>query len=235
MRSYPVVTADASAGPRSALETTYIALRRLILRGEFAPGEHLTGRRLSEMLGVSRTPIRSALVRLEAEGLVESAVGQSARVRVITATEVEQAYDVAGALEGVLAYRIAEHVSEEQLKDISDAVGDMERAVESGDNEAWVEGDEQFHMLLALYGDNPLISQMMDRVQSIVGQLRYFVLHTGQQSTATSAHDHRAVVNAISEGNGERARQLHQAHWARVREVNTRVLREQLSRMRRYV
>jgi DNA-binding GntR family transcriptional regulator len=225
----------ASGEPRSALEGTYFDLRRLILRGEFAPGERLTGLRLSEMLGVSRTPIRSALVRLEAEGLIESERGQSARVRVITVTEVEQAYDVAGGLEGILVYRLAENGTEEQIGEISGVVSNMESAAESGDKDKWVEADERFHFLLTEYANNALISQMMERVENIIGQLRYFVLHTGPESAKLSAHEHRAVINAISRRDAERARRLHEGHWVRVNEVNTRFLRENLPRMRSYV
>jgi DNA-binding GntR family transcriptional regulator len=224
-----------TAKGRRVSESAYEALRRLLLRGEFAPGEHLTGQRLSEMLGVSRTPVRHALVRLQAEGLIETEGGQPARVRLITASEVEQAFDAGGGLEGVLVYRLAENAAPEQLKEMSKVVSDMERSADLGDSGAWVEADEGFHGLLRKYGDNPLVSQMLGRVESVVGQLRYFVLHTGPESMKLSAYEHRSVFDAISEGDGERARQLHQAHWVRVREVNARFLREQLSRMRRYL
>ena len=227
-------SATAIRGPHTA-GSAYTTLRRLILRGEFAPGEQLTGERLSKMLGVSRTPVRHALVRLEADGLVETAPGQPARVRLITASEVEQAYDAAGGLEGILVYRLAEASAPAQLGEISDAVADMERAADCGDSDAWAEADERFHSLLSQYGSNRLIAQMLARVETIVGQLRYFVLYTGATSMMTSAHEHHAVLNAIEQHDPDRARQVHQAHWARVREVNAHFLRENLSRMRRYL
>ena len=94
----PTGDSEPDGKGRSVSDRAYHSLRQLILRGEFAPGEHLSGQRLSQMLGISRTPVRTALVRLEAEGLIETEAGQSMRVRLITASEVEQAFDVAGGL-----------------------------------------------------------------------------------------------------------------------------------------
>jgi DNA-binding GntR family transcriptional regulator len=212
-----------------ALDRTYLALRQLILQGEFAPGERLTGARLSEMLKVSRTPVRAALVRLEAEGLVESIGGQSARVRILTTSEVEQAYDVAAGLEGMLVYRLASAATEQQLQEVSGAVADMERAVASGDKHKWVASDIHFHLLLAEYGNNPLLNLMMERVETIIGRLRFLSLHVIPEGAQTSAYEHRVVSDAMFERNGELARQSHQAHWDRVREANVRFLRDGFS------
>lgn len=218
-----------SAENVSALERTYVSLRRLILQGEFGPGERLTGARLCKLMGVSRTPVRAALVRLEAEGLVESTGGQSARVRALTTSEVEHGYDVAAGLEGMLVYRLAAEGTEEQFREISDAVAEMERAEASGDKRAWVAGDMRFHLLLAEYGNNPLLSLMMKRVNTIIGRLRFLTLHVIPQGAQMSAHEHRAVSDAMFGRDGERARQVHQAHWERVREASTSFLREEFS------
>ncbi len=231
----PTGDSEPDGKGRSVSDRAYHSLRQLILRGEFAPGEHLSGQRLSQMLGISRTPVRTALVRLEAEGLIETEAGQSMRVRLITASEVEQAFDVAGGLESVLVYRLAESATPDELRDITGAVEDMERAAGDGDSLAWVEADERFHRLLTVYGRNPLLTQMLQRVETIIGQLRYFVLHTGPESMKVSAHEHADVADAVAQHDGERSRQLHQAHYARLREINAHFLREQLSRMRRYM
>jgi DNA-binding GntR family transcriptional regulator len=224
-----VTNQNGSVESLSALERTYDSLRQLILEGEFGPAERLTGARLSKLLGVSRTPVRAALVRLEAEGLVESTGGQSARVRTMTTSEVSHAYDVAAGLEGMLVYRLAADGTPEQFQEISDAVAEMERAVASGDKHSWVAGDMRFHLLIAEYGNNPLISLMMERVDTIIGRLRFLSLHVIPEGAQRSAHDHRAVSDAMSGRDGERARQLHQAHWERVREANTSFLQEGFS------
>lgn len=218
-----------SAENLSAFERTYVTLRQLILQGEFGPAERLTGARLSELLGVSRTPVRAALVRLEAEGLVESTGGQSARVRAMTTSEVGHAYDVAAGLEGMLVYRLAAEGTQEQFREISDAVAEMERAEASGDKRAWAAGDMRFHLLLAEYGNNPLLSLMMERVDTIIGRLRFLSLHVIPQGAQISAHEHRAVSDAMFGRDGERARQVHQAHWERVSKANTSFLQEGFS------
>ncbi|TDE15878.1 GntR family transcriptional regulator [Jiangella asiatica] len=212
-----------------APERVYRELRRAILEGAIAPGERLTTMSLAERLGVSRTPIRAALVRLQADGLVDSEGGRSARVRPLTVDEVEQAYDVAMGLEGVAVYRLAQHADDTQKDDLLRVVSRMETAAERGDRGAWVEADEQFHQLLAELTGNPLLRQVMERVETIIGRLRFMSLHIYPQGAATSAHEHRAVVDAIRDGEPERARQQHHDHWERVRQANVGFLREGFS------
>lgn len=229
-----IETSPASDG-LSALDRTYGTLRRLILEGEFGPGDRLTGARISELLGVSRTPIRAALVRLEADGLVETTDGKSARVRAITISEVQHGYDVAAGLEGMLVYRLADEGSAEQFAEISDAVSAMEAAAAAGDKAAWVDGDERFHRLLAEYGNNPLLSLMMERVETIIGRLRFLSLHVNPDGAHLSALEHRAVTDALIGRDGRGARERHQAHWERVRNANAQFLNEGFSRSAGYL
>lgn len=219
----------------SALDRTYAALKRLILEGEFGPGDRLTGARVEEMLGVSRTPIRSALVRLQADGLVEMADGRSARVRALTVSEVKHAYDVAAGLEGMLVYRLAGDGTEEQFSEISAAVADMEAAAERGDKAAWVVADERFHHVLAEHGGNPLLSIMMERVDTVIGRLRFLALHLNPHGAAQSAHDHRDVTTAMLARDGRLAREQHQDHWERVRNANSEFLADGFSRSGPYL
>src|SRR5450756_1375953 len=106
-------------------------------------------------------------------------------------SEVEHAYDVAAGLEGMLVYRLAAQGTEEQFEEISDAVVQMEQAATSGNNHAWVVGDMRFHRLLAEYGNNPLLSLMLERVDTIIGRLRFLSLHVIPQGAQMSAHEHR--------------------------------------------
>jgi len=230
-----VSTATLATDGLSALDRTYATLKRLILEGEFGPGDRLTGALLEDMLGVSRTPIRSALVRLESDGLIEMTDGRSARVKALTLSEVQHAYDIAAGLEGMLVYRLATEGTEMQLVEISAAVAEMEAAAAVGDNAAWARGDERFHHLLSTYGANPLLTIMMERVDTVIGRLRFLALHLNPDGAALSAHDHRSVTTAMIAGDGHLARVQHQKHWERVRNTNSEFLREGLSRRAPYI
>lgn len=213
----------------SAPERVYRALRQAILEGEVGPGERLTSLVIAEQLGVSRTPVRTALVRLEAEGLVNREGGQSARVRALTADEVEEAYDVAMGLEGMLVYRLAQAATDEQLAELAAVVGLMESAADVGDKRAWVGADERFHGLLVELSDNSLVSVMMDRVETVIGRVRFLSLHANPHGAEESARDHRAVVEAVQRRDPEGARNRHHVHWERVRAANIQFLRETFS------
>lgn len=218
-----------ASGRVPAPERVYRELRRAILEGDVGPGDRLTTLAIAERLGVSRTPVRSALVRLETEGLVESAGGQSARVRALTTDEVEHAYDVAMGLEGMLVFRLAEAAVQEQVDALSAAVDGMERAAAEGDKAAWVAADTRFHALLVEFGRNALVDVMMDRVETVIGRLRFLSLHVNPRGAVDSAADHRAVVEAVRAHQTEQARNVHHRHWERVRAANVEFLRTSFS------
>ncbi|WP_129669243.1 GntR family transcriptional regulator [Phytoactinopolyspora endophytica] len=213
----------------SAPERVYRELRQAILQGSIAPGERLTTQALAERLGVSRTPIRAALVRLEADGLIDNEGGRSARVRPMTVDEVEHAYDVAMGLEGVAVFRLAQTADDRQKDLLLETVDAMGTAAEQGDRAAWVQADERFHELLAEMAGNPLLKQVMQRVETIIGRLRFLSLHVNPAGATTSAREHRAVVDAIRAADAETARHQHHDHWDRVREANVSFLREGFS------
>lgn len=108
-------------------ETVLIQLRDLILRGEFEPGQRLAEQQLAERLGASRTPVRSALVTLEQEGLVEANDTGKFLVRQFTPREVSDAIAVRGHLEGMAARLVAEHGVSRQLQ------ADLQACLDEGD------------------------------------------------------------------------------------------------------
>lgn len=212
--------------PLVAPERVYRALRQAIFEGTVAPGDRLTTQRIAEQLGVSRTPVRAALVRLESEGLIERTGGQSARVRALTTDEVSHAYDVAMAVEGMLVYRLAQADADAELDELVAVVERMSAAAAVGDKTAWVQADERFHALLIELGGNPLASATMERVESVIGRLRFLSLHLNPHGAAESAEDHRAVVEAVRRREADAARSTHHTHWERVRAANLDFLRD---------
>lgn len=210
----------------SVVERIYRSLREDILQGRLTPRERLTTSLLAEQFGASRTPVRAALVRLEAEGLVTAPNGRSAWVRSLSAADVMQAYDVAMGLEGSLVYRLAQTATGEQLDQLREAVDQMERAAESGDKERWASGDVRFHSLLAEFGENRLLGQMMNRVHTDIARIRLFSLYANPGGAALSAREHRAVAEAIGAGDHGLARRLHQDHWERAGRSNVLIVHE---------
>ncbi|GAA4431349.1 GntR family transcriptional regulator [Georgenia halophila] len=209
----------------SVAEQTYTRLREAILRGRYAPGERLTSVRLADELGVSRTPIRAALTRLKTEGLVDFTDGRAAWVPPLTVEVVEEAYEIAEALESMLVERLALNATQNQLAEIVEAVEQMEAAAVSGDQSSWAAGDEAFHGLVHRYAGRELASSMLNRVGTVIDRVRFLSLNLHPEGAQVSAQEHRDVVSALLDRDPAMARDRHAAHLRRVREENVRFLR----------
>ncbi|WP_159623076.1 GntR family transcriptional regulator [Ruania rhizosphaerae] len=210
----------AESEDTSVAERCYLRLREAILRGRYTPGERLTSVRLATDLGISRTPVRTALHRLKADGLVDMEDNRAAWVRPLTVDAVEQAYEIAMALEGMLVRKLAAHVSPEQGDALDRAIARMEDAAQTGDQQEWVAGDEEFHHLLRTLGGNPLLDSMLERVETVIHRVRFLSLNIRPEGAIISAREHRAMHEALVAGDGDGARSVHEAHLERVRAEN---------------
>lgn len=206
-------------------EQCYHRLRDGILQGRYTPGERLTSVRLANDLGVSRTPVRAALQRLKADGLIDSDDNRAAWVRPLTVDAVEQGYEIAQALEGLLVKKLATQITEEQLEALDRAIAQMERAAHDADQQAWVDGDETFHHLLRTQAGNPLLNSMLERVETVINRVRFLSLNIRPEGAAVSAEEHRRVHRALGAGDGDAARAAHEEHLDRVRAENVAFLK----------
>lgn len=144
---------------RSRKEIAYEDLRKRILTDGFGPGAMIDDGLEAERLGMSRTPVREALLLLEAEGLVEMLPRRGVRVVPITRTDIREVLVLLTALEVAAVELIAaQHPSEEMLAPLIAATAAMNAALESGDPDDWQEADEAFHQgLMVLSGNRHLL------------------------------------------------------------------------------
>jgi len=165
---------------------------------------------LAETLHVSRTPVRTALARLESEGLVRKVPGRGWRTLPLTAVDVEEIFDLKEMLEAHAASRAAQIITPAQSAELLGIVSDMEQAAAAGDTARERETDLRFHNLLYHIAGNGRLAQMQFRLDSQWYRLRRgHIMQRGvmQQST----QEHRLLAEAIAAGDaalaGERARQ----------------------------
>src|ERR671911_2570425 len=153
----PRARAEAGlGGDRSASQTlkAQLALRELVLRGELRPGERVSELQMVERLGVSRTPVRTALARLAEEGLLESIPSGGFAVRAFSEREVFEAIEIRGTLEGLAARLAAERgASSEELDRMSGCLDAIDAVVLGkkptvDDISRYVELNAQFHGLI---------------------------------------------------------------------------------------
>lgn len=229
---------DAADG-RNASQTVkaLLALRDLLLSGELAAGARLSEVWAVDRLGVSRTPVRAALARLEEEGLLQALPSGGYAVREFTEQEVFDAIEIRGTLEGLAARLAAERQADPQ------AVAAMSRAVERTEDilaktqldpedfAAFVGLNGEFHIALVEASGSRTLARQLERAVALPfaspsGFVRAQSKIPEARLILTLAHDHhRCVLEAIEQGQGERAEALMREH-ARLASRNLRLAQQ---------
>jgi DNA-binding GntR family transcriptional regulator len=230
-----VATTPSSAGDIPAFdpgelrvsfaERAYRELRRRILDNELAAGTVLLEQELASLLGMSRTPVREAMVRLAEEGMVEIRPRHGMRVLPVSADDMQEIYQVLTALEAEAAEEIARRgLPAAEIEALRGVVIEMEHALEADDLVRWAKGDERFHRLLLENCPNRrlrgLVSQFWDRSHRV----RMLTLRL-RPKPVTSNADHLALVEAIERGDAEGARRIHREHRIRHGRMLVEILR----------
>ncbi|MCU0925968.1 MAG: GntR family transcriptional regulator [Hydrogenophaga sp.] len=230
----PLPAANESAQVRAQLR-----LRELILSGELSGGTRIAELAIVERLGMSRTPIRAALVRLEQEGLLAALPGGGYVVQSFTERDVADAIELRGTLEGLLARLAAERgatplalQSARQCLDGIDAVLSAPRLDDQGFS-AYVALNHRFHRLLCEMAQSPTIARQLDRVVSLpFASPSGFVLLQAQSSRArdmlvVAQDQHRQVLCAIEQRESYRAEAIMREHSRLAQRNLQEVLRAQ--------
>ncbi|MGL5363754.1 MAG: GntR family transcriptional regulator [Bosea sp. (in: a-proteobacteria)] len=220
------MTVQADREPQA--EKAYRALKKLILDNEIPPGSHLLEQEAGLRLGMSRTPVREAMVRLQQEGMVEIRPRHGMRVLPISLGDMAEIYDILTVLEALAARRAAEQgVTTEALAQLEAAVRDMDLALDQDNREAWAEADMRFHALLVAASGSRRLQNAVGNVVDQSSRARHLTLHLRPKPLASN-EDHRAVVEAIKARDADRAHDIHFQH----RERNGRQLIALLTRLR---
>jgi len=207
----------ASAMPVRALrgDDAYQAIRRRILDNVYPPGHQALESALAEDLGISRTPVREALIRLSNEGLVEVIPRHGMRVLPVSPLDMREIYEVLTALESAAADILARRKpSDAELKPLVDATRDMGRALKANDLDAWAAADERFHQGLVELAGNRTLIDAVARLADRVHRARLFTLRLRPKPT-TSTEEHTAMLDRIRAGDGRGAIEVNRAHRER--------------------
>jgi DNA-binding GntR family transcriptional regulator len=196
----------------SNTERAYRELRRRIIENEMPAGHQALEQELADALGMSRTPVREAMIRLANEGLVEIRPRHGMRVLPISAQDMAEIYAVLTALEATAAEEVARRgLSEGELASLTKAVSDMDAALKRDDLRAWAEADERFHKRLVAASGNQRLQSIVEMYWDQAHRVRLLTLQL-RPRPARSNEDHAAVVEAIIAGDAERAREIHREH-----------------------
>ena len=146
-------------------DVVFNTLRQAILKGELEPGERLMEIQLAERLGVSRTPIREAICKLELEGLVLMIPRKGAEVAKISARSLRDVLEVRRALEELAIELACQRMSEEEVGNLQKAQEDFKKAIAEGDAMKIAETDEHFHDVIYEGTQNAKLIQMLNNLR----------------------------------------------------------------------
>ena len=213
-----MLRAETSAG------RTVAAVRELILRGDFPAGARLGEVELAERLGVSRTPVREALGRLAAEGLVEIVPNRGARVPSWTVAELEGVFDLRTALEPrltALAVPRAGHADIAALGELAEAMVAVGAPGPDQDLDAIVPLNREFHGRLVALADQPAMASALAGAIHAPIVLRNFHTYDAASLRRSLAH-HVEIVAAVRAGDPTWAQAVMTAHIRNARAVMVR-------------
>lgn len=214
----------------STADAVYRVLRHGIVHGDLAPGERLRSDALASELRVSRTPVREALRKLEAEGLAAHA-GSRLIVRALSEQDLTELFYVREALEGMAARLAAENATPAEIEDISELLEDMDALRGRGDVEAFRRLTAEFHQLISRASHNGRLSQSLKSLLDHVRQVQGSTLYT-EGRLAEALKEHRSLLAAIAAHDAERAEKLAREHRRKTLELRKAIVREQLRKSR---
>lgn len=177
-------------------DVVFNTLREAILHGELQPGERLMEISLANRLGVSRTPVREAIRKLELEGLVIMVPRKGAQVAQITEKDLNDVLEVRLGLEELVMRFACERIDDEQLKEIAEAAGRFEQLMESNDVTALAQADVQFHERIYDATQNKRLVQIISNIREQMYRYRIEYL---KDSTAREnlVKEHRGIYQAL--------------------------------------
>ncbi|MCL6588752.1 MAG: GntR family transcriptional regulator [Firmicutes bacterium] len=193
-------------------ELVFESLRESIISGVLNPGERLMEIQLAEEMGVSRTPVREAIRKLELEGLVVMLPRKGAYVAGLSLKDIADVFEIRGALEGLAAELAAERITDDELEELERYLVRITEEIETGGDLAKVvEIDTDFHTLLYKASRNHRLSQIINNLREQIQRFRATSLsYPGRMKAAVE--EHRRIVEAISARDGDLARKLAQEH-----------------------
>jgi len=198
-----------------AVSRAYGWIRERIFDGRLQPGEVLQEKLLGEAIGVSRTPVRSALAMLHAEGLVSYERYRRYTVAVLDDAEVERIFELRVMLEGLAARYAAKQVSEAEIAELSAICSAMEQIAEAPTRESVSKFDRlnaRFHTLILGAANHPRLEKMLAGLVDLPMALLYRQIPEIERHFKLSCQQHRDILAALSQRNSRWAETLMQAH-----------------------
>lgn len=231
-RSAPRTGVLSEAPHGSRPDQVYARLRDLIVQGSLAPGSRIVETEIADRLGVSRTPVREALQRLQQEGFVMGAPGaQQSRLTVapLTRDDVHELLDIVGALEGLGGRRAASLPEAERTnlaRELRALNGEFERAgrASSVDHGKLYDADERLHRRIVQAGVGPRLLALHDAVKPQAERYIRMYISMLTRDLTLSVEEHASMIDAIDQGRAVDAQHAIELNWQNAAERLAKVI-----------
>ncbi|GAA3202400.1 GntR family transcriptional regulator [Microbacterium terregens] len=192
-------------------DDVYRSLRDAIVDGSFEPGERLRDQELEAWLGVSRTPIREALLRLAQAGLVIAQPGRATTVAPTDPKNISNAQSVAAAMHELAARSAVPALAQRDLTAMESANERFATALEALDVDSAMRSDDEFHGVLVHASGNAMIAEVLEQVTPLIrrAERQRFASMAGRDSV----QQHREIIERAAAGDAEGAAELSRVNW----------------------
>ena len=199
-------------------DAVFQTLRQSILSGILQPGERLMELQLAHQLGVSRTPVREAIRRLEQEGLAQTLPRRGAIVADITRTDLEDVLEVRMALEVLAVQKACRAITQEQIRKLQKTAGEFEQCIEREDITAAALSDELFHEIIVESTGNRRLLQLLQNLRSQL--YRYRLEHLKNPSSHPELiREHKLILDALNKHDEALAEEAIRTHITKQKET----------------
>ena len=191
------------------------SLREAILTGYFEAGEKLDQDLIAEELGVSRTPVREALKRLESEGFINVRPHYGAFIIDVSRQDISDVFEVRGLLESEVVRQVTPLIPESVLDELDRSLAETQAQFEAGGGAKHFESDVGFHETIDNYVENRLLKEVLDSLTNRISMIRRFAQLGPGYHMSESFREHRAILRAIQQRDPEEAAKRMRAHLER--------------------
>lgn len=189
---------------KSLKEQAYDKLKELIITGALEPGELQNEKRLAEALGVSRTPVREALLELSREGMVTFVQGKGVEICKFTIQQIREVFEIRRIIEGYIIKKIATRLSETDIREIDKNIRNQEKMLLETDRLAFIEYDKQFHLYMAARIGNRQIESILDNLRDQMHLMGIRAIENDFRMKQV-VEEHRAILSGLKEQNPQKA------------------------------
>ena len=192
-------------------DVVFNTLRQAILKGELVAGERLMEKQLAERMGVSRTPVREAIRKLELEGLVVMIPRKGAEVAQITEKDIKDVLEVRGTLEALAVKLACEKMTEEEIQELIKVKEEFAEAAKNHNTESVIKKDVEFHDLIFHATDNEKLIQIINNLREQIYRFRVKYIFEMKDYTPL-ADEHEEIVASIIHKDQQKAEEIALRH-----------------------